>query len=110
MVFSTQGTAGKLFPFGGGAHICPGRVFAKQEILAAVSTVLLGFEMEFVGWAGGKGEGMRKEGLLDEEDVKNGFPGHKRGHVGLGIMAMEWDARMRVRRRRRRGDDSGLEF
>ena len=84
-VFSTSGTAGKFFPFGGGAHVCPGRVFAKQEILAAVATVLRGFEFEFVEWV----------------DGKKGFPGYKKGYVGLGVMAMEWDARVRVRRRRR---------
>jgi cytochrome P450 len=30
--FSLTGANGKLFPFGGGKTICPGRVFAKQEV------------------------------------------------------------------------------
>lgn len=44
--FSTSGTSNKLFPYGGGNHMCPGRVFAKQEILAAISIVLLTFEIK----------------------------------------------------------------
>jgi cytochrome P450 len=29
VVCSTAGLTGKYFPYGGGAHICPGRFFAK---------------------------------------------------------------------------------
>jgi hypothetical protein len=43
--FSTSGTSNKFFPYGGGNHMCPGRVFAKQEILAAIAIVLLTFEI-----------------------------------------------------------------
>jgi cytochrome P450 len=38
----TQG----YFPFGGGKHLCPGRHFATTEILAFVSVMLMGFEIE----------------------------------------------------------------
>ncbi|KAK6827835.1 hypothetical protein PG987_011176 [Apiospora arundinis] len=40
--------AGNFFPYGGGNIICPGRFFAKQEILAAVAMVVASFDMEFV--------------------------------------------------------------
>jgi cytochrome P450 len=33
-------------PFGGGLHLCPGRHFAFAEMMAVVSTLLLGFEVE----------------------------------------------------------------
>ncbi|KIW03514.1 uncharacterized protein PV09_05279 [Verruconis gallopava] len=45
-VFTTSGTAGRFFPFGGGKSICPGRVFAKQEIFAATALMLLNFDFE----------------------------------------------------------------
>src|SRR5204862_2058328 len=40
-VFTTSGMGRKFFPFGGGKTMCPGRVFAKQEILASVAMILL---------------------------------------------------------------------
>ncbi|KAF7509612.1 hypothetical protein GJ744_007650 [Endocarpon pusillum] len=94
--FSTAATGGgRYFPYGGGAHICPGRVFAKQEILAAVARVLVGFEFEFVDWVE-----TGTERVVGKKSVDGrGFPGHKKGSMGLGVMAMEWDARVRVRRR-----------
>lgn len=43
-VFSSSGSGSRLWPWGGGKTICPGRVFAKQEVLAAVAMVLLLFK------------------------------------------------------------------
>jgi hypothetical protein len=42
----TTGTAGYFFPYGGGTKICPGRHFAKQEMMAAVAVFLREFEVE----------------------------------------------------------------
>ncbi|KAK1980437.1 cytochrome P450 [Colletotrichum cereale] len=42
---------GDYCPYGGGSVICPGRFFAKHEILAAVAMVVTTFEMEFVRWS-----------------------------------------------------------
>ena len=53
--FSLTGTSGKLFPFGGGKTMCPGRVFAKQEVLAAVAYILDKFEIEVVRVEDGTG-------------------------------------------------------
>jgi cytochrome P450 len=34
------------FPFGGGKHLCPGRVFAFTEILGMLAALFLGFDVE----------------------------------------------------------------
>ncbi|KAK0648898.1 cytochrome P450 [Cercophora newfieldiana] len=44
----TTGTAGYFFPYGGGTKICPGRFFAKQEMMSAVAVFLREFEFELV--------------------------------------------------------------
>lgn len=103
--FSAAKTGGgRYFPYGGGAHICPGRLFAKQEILAAVARALVGFEFEFVDWVE-----RGTERVVGKKGVDGrGFPGHKKGYVGSGVMTMEWDARVRVRRRRAATGGEGL--
>lgn len=88
LVCSTAGLSGKYFPYGGGAHICPGRIFAKQEILAAVAMVLLGFEFEFVSWVN-----------PFSKDKEERFPRTKKGYVGNGVMAADRDMRVRMRRK-----------
>jgi hypothetical protein len=88
VICSTAGLSGKYFPYGGGAHICPGRIFAKQEILAAVAMVLLSFEFEFVGWVN-----------PFSKDKEERFPRTKKGYVGNGVMAADRDMKVRVRRK-----------
>ncbi|KAK3688015.1 cytochrome P450 [Podospora appendiculata] len=44
------GKSGSFVPFGGGPSICPGRVFAKQEILLTLVIVVARFDVEFVAW------------------------------------------------------------
>ncbi|TID18559.1 cytochrome P450 [Venturia nashicola] len=86
-VFTMSGRAGKFFPFGGGKSICPGRVFAKQEVLGAVGIVLTRFEF---------GVG----GFFDEEGKERGtFPGLRDAYGGTGVMSMEGDLRVRIERR-----------
>lgn len=48
---SEKAKKGAYIPFGGGLHLCPGRVFAYTEILAIASTLLAGFELESTGIA-----------------------------------------------------------
>jgi len=84
--FTTTGTAGRLFPWGGGKSICPGRRFAKQEVLASVAMVLLEFEFELVGF-------------VDEKGGAGGFPGLGAQFAGAGVVALGGDLSVRVRRR-----------
>ncbi|KAH6657631.1 cytochrome P450 [Truncatella angustata] len=44
----TAGLAGHFYPYGGGSTICPGRHFAKQELMAAVALLLRTFEFQLV--------------------------------------------------------------
>ncbi|KAF2821001.1 cytochrome P450, partial [Ophiobolus disseminans] len=44
--FSLDGLAGCWIPFGGGQRMCPGRHFAKHEILGTFSVLLNKFEIE----------------------------------------------------------------
>ena len=67
--YSTSGTSNKLFPYGGGNHMCPGRIFAKQEILAAIAIVLLTFEIHVE-----EGESM---------------PGIRKAYNGTGVVGMD---------------------
>ena len=81
-IFSTAGTGGKLFPFGGGKTICPGRVFAKQEVLASVAMVLLSLELDFRGFVDEQGNSTKQ------------FPGLRDSYSGSGIMAASGDMKV----------------
>jgi Cytochrome P450 len=85
-VFSLAGTNGKLFPWGGGKSICPGRIFAKQEVLGAVAMILLKFKFESLGYIDSKGEGVLT------------FPGLTDAFVGSGIMANDGDVKVCIQR------------
>jgi len=86
-VFTMNGTAGKLFPFGGGKSICPGRVFAKQEVFVAVALILLDFDFEVLGYVEENGKPRTK------------FPGLRDAYAGSGVMAIDGDIRVRMKRR-----------
>ena len=38
-----------FLPFGGGAHLCPGRMFAAAEMMAFTASMLLGYDIEPLG-------------------------------------------------------------
>ena len=44
--FSLDGLAGAFIPYGGGTNTCPGRHFAKQEILATAAMLIWNFDFE----------------------------------------------------------------
>lgn len=46
-----QGTTNTQNTTGGGAYMCPGRNFAKQEILLVVAMVVTRFDIELVEWS-----------------------------------------------------------
>ncbi|KAK4140935.1 putative cytochrome P450 E-class, group IV [Dichotomopilus funicola] len=48
--FSMTGRASDWYPYGGGPSMCPGRFFAKQEIILTFSILVSRFDIEFVGW------------------------------------------------------------
>ena len=87
--FTMRGTEGKFFPFGGGRTICPGRIFAKQEVLASVAVVLLSFEMEPRGFVDEKGKSTQA------------FPELRKSFSGSGIMATDADMIIKIKSRRR---------
>ncbi|KAH6657279.1 cytochrome P450 [Truncatella angustata] len=44
----TAGTSGHSFPYGGGIKICPGRFFAKNEMIAGAAMLLRMYDIELV--------------------------------------------------------------
>ena len=51
--FSTKGLNGAYIPFGGGPGMCPGRHFAKQEVICTLATLALKYDIELrvaKGW------------------------------------------------------------
>jgi cytochrome P450 len=87
--FSMTGTNGKLFPFGGGRTMCPGRVFAKQEVFAAVALTLLKFDFKPLGYQ-----------TLQGEEVNN-FPELANVLGGSGIVPSNGDVKIRMKMRMR---------
>lgn len=86
-IFNTSAANGRLIPFGGGKTICPGRVFAKQEVLAAVAMVLLSFEFDVLGFVDGQGNATQK------------FPGIRQNYPGTGTVCIDGDIKVRARKR-----------
>ena len=91
-VFSTADTAGTFFPFGGGAQICPGRVFAKQEVFAAVAAFLLEFDVDFIRFLPGANGSSAGEG-----GHSSGFPKIARQFIGNTVMAIDSDLLIKLR-------------
>lgn len=52
--FSMDGLSASWIPYGGGSSLCPGRHFAKQEIITTAAILLTAYEMELVGQDGRK--------------------------------------------------------
>ena len=86
-MFTLAGTAGKIFPFGGGKSICPGRVFAKQEVLAAVAMVLLNHDIQVVSFVDGQGKSTGE------------FPKLASALNGSGVIAIHGDLKVRIKRK-----------
>jgi len=78
---------GTYFPFGGGATMCPGRFFAKQEILISVAIMVMKYDFEFVEVVDQKGR------------AKKGELGYDRSGAGFGALHPDGDLRCRIRKR-----------
>ena len=98
---STAGLGGTYFPFGGGAYMCPGRTFAKQEVLGTVAVLLLHFDVTFVEFAVAKGKAGGGFEAIGRD--LSGFPALKRNYAGNQVVGIEGDMRVRIKRKEKKG-------
>lgn len=47
-IFSLDGTTGSWIPYGGGTRMCPGRHFAKKEMIVTMAMFLVSFDIELL--------------------------------------------------------------
>ncbi|KAK4443538.1 cholesterol 7-alpha-monooxygenase 4 [Podospora aff. communis PSN243] len=85
--FECAGKGSNLFPFGGGVVMCPGRHFAKQEILLTVAMLLSKFEIEFVEWV--RVDDGKPAGRAPRDDTRQ---------AGAGGMHPDVDMKVRMTR------------
>ncbi|KAK8076796.1 Cholesterol 7-alpha-monooxygenase [Apiospora phragmitis] len=85
--FYNPATAGQYFPYGGGAAICPGRFYAKAEMLAAVALFLCTLEVQPVGFVDARGHPSSQ--------------GPSMGTETRGTMRLDKDLKILYRRRER---------
>ncbi|MCJ1251309.1 hypothetical protein MMC30_008541 [Trapelia coarctata] len=77
--FSIDGCTWNWVPYGGGRHLCPGRHFAKREIMLAAAIFLTAYDIE----------------LLTDK-----LPGPDENCFGFGTMPPDGKVPCRIRRRR----------
>ncbi|KAK4442635.1 cytochrome p450 family protein [Podospora aff. communis PSN243] len=82
VVFSLAGKTHKFFPFGGGPGICPGRHFAKQEVLLTIAALLTTFEIELVEWINRDGSRSDRE-ARDDESYASTMPPDREAKIRL---------------------------
>jgi cytochrome P450 len=75
-----------FFPYGGGNVMCTGRLFAKQEILAAVALLVLKFDIEPQGWVTADGKKSDRAAKLSA------------GFDGAGVIPPDRDMLVRMTR------------
>ncbi|KAK2604000.1 hypothetical protein QQS21_003836 [Conoideocrella luteorostrata] len=85
--FSMKGRPSSFFPYGGGYVMCPGRHFAKQEIIMAIATIVTKFDVDFVEW-------------VNEDGTKSDRPAQDDKRYA-GFIAMSPDREMKIRWARR---------
>jgi len=68
--------------------MCPGRHFAKQEILLAITLLITKFDIEFVGWT-----------TLDGSTPSERPPLDDKRFAGFVAMSPDGDVTVRLRRR-----------
>lgn len=86
--FVSSGLANSYMPFGVGERVCPGRFFAKREVLGFCVAMVNEFDLE-MQWQDGKGNGT--------EDLRRMDP----AYFGLGTQRPLRKFGFRIRRRRR---------
>ncbi|KAI8262806.1 Cholesterol 7-alpha-monooxygenase [Colletotrichum sp. SAR11_239] len=86
MEFSMAGRPSDYFPYGGGVSMCPGRFFAKQEIMLVAAMIVSSFEIEFIEWVTFDGDSSDRPA----EDEKSA--------IGSGAVSPDRDMKVRWRR------------
>ena len=76
--YSMEGLSGSWLPFGGGKHQCPGRYFARREMMVCMAVMCSEYDMEF----------LRKEQI----SVDHSF-------FGIGTMPSKGSVPVRINRR-----------
>ena len=69
-------------------NVCPGRHFAKNEILCAIGLFVTKFDIEFEGWAS-----------LDGSRSLEQPPENDRRYCGVGSQPPDREMKLRIRRR-----------
>lgn len=90
--YSATGLGTNYFPFGGGHYMCPGRVFAKQEVLGTIAVLLLNFDITFEKFVKRTKGGWADGGAEDFPTIKSGFAGNQ-------VVGIEGDMRVHIKRR-----------
>jgi hypothetical protein len=90
--YSATGLGAKYFPFGGGHYMCPGRVFAKQEVLGSIAVLLLNLDITFTGFV------KQTKGIWTAANAED-FPKIKPGFAGNQVVGIEGDMRVHIKRR-----------
>ncbi|KAI0873439.1 cytochrome P450 [Hypoxylon argillaceum] len=85
--FCMKGRPSDFFPYGGGHLVCPGRHFAKQEIMMAIAVVVSMFDIEPVGWT-------TMDGI-----PATGPPKDNREYAGIVAMPPDLDMQIRWKKR-----------
>lgn len=80
--FSLKGTEGAWLPFGGGTNECPGRFFAKQEMLLTAALLIGNFDIQ-----------------LDEDSVEIDWR-----YFGTGVLGVKGEQPFRLSQRSMRRD------
>lgn len=73
---------------GGGISICPGRHFAKQEIMATLAIMVTTFDIEMLGWV-----------TIDGNATSDRPPRDNLKHSGSAALPPDRDMKVRWRRR-----------
>ncbi|KAF2647656.1 cytochrome P450 [Lophiostoma macrostomum CBS 122681] len=85
--FSMTARPTSFFPFGFGYAMCPGRHFAKREIIMAVAMIIDRFDIEFVNWT-------HVDGSVSDRSAQNDMK-----YAGTAGMPPDRDMRIRWKRR-----------
>ncbi|KAI1178072.1 cytochrome P450 [Nemania sp. FL0916] len=84
--FVMKGRPSSFLPFGGGYIMCPGRQFAKQEILLSIAILVLKFDAQFLQWTDSDGSRSEKPPCDDQR------------YAGFVVMSADRGVRVRWKR------------